>query len=137
MEAALRRAGVLRVSGLEDLLSAAETLARRLGCGRGRRRGRVAIVTNGSARPHGGGCGHRRGGCLPTLSRNRSPPWECCCRRAGWRATRSRSGRRRRPRLAEAAAMLAGLAEVDAVIALHAPAPGEAPPEAADAAARR
>ncbi len=50
MEAALRRAGVLRVAGLDDLLAAAETLARVRVSSRPGAAGagdRIAVVTNG------------------------------------------------------------------------------------------
>ncbi len=135
MEAALRRAGVLRVSGLEDLLSAAETLAR-VRLRPGVREARVAIVTNGI------GLGHMAadaviaaGGCLAELAPESLAAFGMLLP-PGWVAGNPLSlGPAAGPRLAEAAAMLAGLAEVDAVIALHAPAPGEASPEAADAAA--
>jgi acetyltransferase len=131
MEAALRRAGVLRVAGLEPMLSAAETLARvRLS-----RRvtadapgDRIAIVTNGT------GLGQLAadaviagGGRLA-----RFPP-EALAALALSLPPRS-SGRNpinlgplAGTHLGEAAAMLAALPVVDAVIALHAPVPEERP----------
>ena len=128
MEAALRRAGVLTVSGLDDLLAAAETLARvRLRPGGSGAGDRVAVVTNGIGpgllavdAVHAGG-GHLAqpapeslsalGLLLPTGVRPGNPlrldPW------AGLH-------------LAEAAALLAAMPEVDSVVALHAPAPDAA-----------
>ena len=139
MEAALRRAGVLRVSGLEDFLSAAETLAR-VKPRRRRRAGRAARRPGGDRhqrhrhRAPGGRCGARAAAAGSRSSRPRRwPPSPCCCRRAGRPATRSRSGPLRRPRLAEAAAMLAALPEVDSVVALHAPAAEESGDVAAEA----
>ncbi|SDD68565.1 acetyltransferase [Belnapia rosea] len=142
MEAALRRAGVLRVSGLEDLLSAAETLARvRLRPAAPGRGGtlpatRIGIVTNGI------GLGHLAadavvagGGCLAELRPESMAAFHMLLP-SGWVPGNPLSlGPAAGPKLAEAAAMLAGLPEVDAVLALHAPAPGEVPPDAAEAAA--
>ncbi|MBV1798642.1 GNAT family N-acetyltransferase [Siccirubricoccus sp. G192] len=128
LEAALRRAGVLRVSGLEDLLSAAETLARvrpRQGGGPAAAQGdRIGIVTNGI------GIGQLAadaviagGGRLAVLSEEALAALTLLLPE-GWRPGNPLSlGPTAGPRLAEAAAMLAGLPEVDAVVALHAPAP--------------
>ncbi|WP_240757089.1 bifunctional acetate--CoA ligase family protein/GNAT family N-acetyltransferase [Roseicella aquatilis] len=144
MEAALRRAGVLRVSGLEDLLSAAETLARvrpRVGGGPDSLRGdRIAIVTNGI------GMGHLAadavlagGGRLAQLSPETLAAFQLLLP-PDWQAGNPLSlGPGSGPQLAEAATMLAALPEVDAVVALHAPAPqdgGEVAAEAMIAAAR-
>ncbi|MBK1658745.1 bifunctional acyl-CoA synthetase/GNAT family N-acetyltransferase [Paracraurococcus ruber] len=138
MEAALRRAGVLRVSGLEDLLSAAETLARvrpRIGGGPAAARGdRIAIVTNGI------GLGQLAadavlagGGRIATLSPEALAAFALLLP-AGWRPGNPLSlGPASGPRLAEAATMMAALPEVDAVVALHAPAPEEAGDVAAEA----
>ncbi len=138
MEAALRRAGVLRVSGLEDLLSAAETLARvrpRSGGGAAAaaRGDRIAVVSNGV------GLGRLAadavlagGGRLAELA----PATLAACKLllpAAWRAEDWGApgplslgplslGPAAGPRLGEAAALLAGVAEVDAVVVLHAPA---------------
>ncbi|NOG71111.1 GNAT family N-acetyltransferase [Roseicella sp. DB1501] len=138
MEAALRRAGVLRVTGLEDLLSAVETLARvrpRLGGGAEAQRGdRVAVVTNGI------GLGHlaadaviEGGGRLAVLAPETLAAFAALLPE-GWQAGNPLSlGPGSGPRLAEAATMLAALPEVDAVVALHAPAPEEAGDVAAEA----
>lgn len=135
MEAALRRAGVLTVSGLEDLLAAAETLARtRIRPGAAGPGDRVAIVTNGmgpgllaaDAVLAGGGrlaaLGEGAVAGLSLLLPEGAPapgnPFTL--------------GPDAGPRLGEAAAMLATLPEVDAVVALHAP---SASPEADEVAA--
>ncbi|MDO9708219.1 bifunctional acetate--CoA ligase family protein/GNAT family N-acetyltransferase [Paracraurococcus lichenis] len=138
MEAALRRAGVLRVSTLDDVLSAAETLARvrpRLGGGPDSARGdRIAIVTNGI------GLGQLAadavlsgGGRLAQLSPEALAAFEMLLPE-GWRPGNPLSlGPATGPRIAEAATMLAALPEVDAVVAVHAPAPEEAGDVAAEA----
>ncbi|MBL6456947.1 GNAT family N-acetyltransferase [Belnapia sp. T6] len=142
MEAALRRAGVLRLAGLEDLLAATETLGRvRLRPAAPGPQGeppatRIGIVTNGI------GLGHLAadaviagGGTLARLRPESLAAFQVLMP-SGWVVGNPLSlGPLAGPRLAEAAAMLAGLPEVDTVLALHAPAPGEAPPDAADAAA--
>ncbi len=136
MEAALRRAGVLRVDGLEDLLSAAETLARvRSRPGGGSARGdRIAVVTNGI------GLGELAadaivagGGHLATLSPE-ALAMLAALLPLGWTPGNPLSlGPRAGTRLGEAAAILASLPEVDAVVALHAPAPAEGGEVAAEA----
>jgi acetyltransferase len=142
MEAALRRAGVLQVSGLEDLLAAAETLVRaRLrpgGIGPG---DRVAIVTNGI------GLGQMAADAvLRCGGRLAQPSAEAMAALAllvppGWPAMGNplALGPMAGPRLAEGAAMLAALPEVDSVLALHAPTAdgeGEVAAEALVAAAK-
>jgi acetyltransferase len=131
MEAALRRAGVLRVAGFEDLLSAAETLARVRLAPRGgaaaARGDRIAIVTNGigpgqlaaDAVLAGGG----RLAALSDAARD-----ALAILPGGHVGTNPLAlGERAAARLGEAAAMLAALPEVDTVVAVHAPAPGEVP----------
>ena len=141
MQAALRRAGVLHVSGLEDLLAAAETLARaRLRPGMEGRGDRIAIVTNGL------GLGQLAADAVVAGGgRLAEPSPEAVAALgtllpAGWQAGNPLSlGPAAGPRLAEAAAMLAALPEVDAVVALHAPAPdgeGDVAAEAMAAAAK-
>jgi acetyltransferase len=127
MEAALRRAGVLRVTGFEDFLAAAETLARVRHSPRVTGPGdRIALVTNGiglgalaaDAVLAGGGCLADPGDAgLAAVSLGLPEGW---------------SGRNPLAlgpdcagRLGEAAAMLAALPGIDAVVALHAPAPEE------------
>ena len=126
MEAALRRAGVLRVGGFEELLSAAETLARLRGAPRTGEGDRVAIVANGIGLGQLAADAVLAGGArlaeLPEAARAALaallPP--------GWSGGNPLSlGPQAGTRLAEAAAMLATLPEVDAVVALHAPVPGE------------
>ncbi|WP_240048287.1 bifunctional acetate--CoA ligase family protein/GNAT family N-acetyltransferase [Crenalkalicoccus roseus] len=141
MEAALRRAGVLHVAGFEDLLAAAETLARaRLRPGTRGRGDRVAIVTNGiglgqlaaDAVLRGGACLAEPGAEARAALGLLLPPGQVV-------ANPLSLGPEAGPRLAEAAAMLAALPEVDAVVALHAPAPegaGDVAAEALAAAAR-
>jgi acetyltransferase len=136
MESALRRAGVLRVDGLEDLLSAAETLARvRSRPGGGSARGdHIAVVTNGI------GLGELAadaivagGGQLATLSPE-ALAMLAALLPLGWSPGNPLSlGPNAGTRLGEAAAILASLPEVDAVVALHAPAPTEAGDVAAEA----
>jgi len=126
MEAALRRAGVLRVSGLEDLLSAAETLARTRLSARAGVGDRIGIVANGTGLAVLAGDAVLAGGgriasipdaalaslaiALPGGFQGRNPI-----------ILDSLDG----TALGEAAALLAAVPEVDAVIALHAPVAGE------------
>jgi acetyltransferase len=126
MDAALRRAGVLRVAGLDDLLSAAETLARvRLVPGGGAG-DRIALVANSSGLGLLAADAVLAGGArLAELPEESRQALEIGLRH-GWSglnplvlAPGSRNA------LGEAAAMLAGVREVDAVIALHAPVAGE------------
>ncbi|TDH63933.1 GNAT family N-acetyltransferase [Dankookia rubra] len=138
MEAALRRAGVLRVSGLEDFLSAAETLARvrpRLGGGPDALRGdRVAIVTNGIGMGHLAADAVLSGGGRLAQFSPESLAAFAMLLPEGWHAGSPLSlGPASGPRLAEATAMLAALPEVDSVVALHAPAAEEAGDVAAEA----
>jgi acetyltransferase len=140
MGAALRRAGVLRVQGLEDLLSAAETLgrlrpSRRPGAD-GLRGDRLAIVSNGlgpgqmaaDAALLGGG---QLAG-IPEAARgvlHLALP-------GGWTGENPLAlPMDHGHRLAEAAALLSALPEVDSVIAIHAPAPDEDGALAAEALA--
>jgi acetyltransferase len=139
MEAALRRAGVLRVGGYEDLLAAAETLAR---VRPARRTGpdamagdRIAVVSNGQGPAQlaadaviGSGARLARWSeaagttlalALPdaiTANPLLLPPGQG-------------------HRLAEAAALLAAMPEVDAVVAVHAPSAGADSEVAANAMA--
>jgi acetyltransferase len=130
MDAALRRAGVLRASGLEDLLSAAETLARvRLrpvapGPAGSVPVTRIAMVTNGIGLGHLAADAVVAGGGQLAELRPESLAAFALLLPPGWGAGNPLSlGPMAGPKLAEAAAMLAGLPEVDAVVALHAPAP--------------
>lgn len=130
MEAALRRAGVLQVAGLEDLLSAAETLARvrvpaRPVPGSG---DRIAVVTNGvglgnlasdATLTGGGRLAEIDDAALAALSIGLPE---------GWSGRNPLSlGHGAAARLGDAAAMLAGLPGVDAVVAAHAPEPDVSP----------
>lgn len=126
MEAALRRAGVLRVSGLDDLLSAAETLARVKLNPQGGPGDRIAIVGNAT------GLGQMAADAvLVGGARLAALPEEGLAALriglgGGWSGRNPITlGPRAGTTLAEAAAMLAGLPEVDAVIAVHAPVAGE------------
>ncbi|WP_235907674.1 bifunctional acetate--CoA ligase family protein/GNAT family N-acetyltransferase [Siccirubricoccus phaeus] len=139
MAAALRRAGVLRVEGLEDLLAATETLARlrpRPGAVRG---DRVAIVSNGR------GIGQLAadaliagGGRLAEFSPAARAALAALLPGGAEPDNPLVLGPAAGPHLAEASAMLAALPEVDAVVALHAPGPGpgEVAAEALAAAAK-
>lgn len=126
MEAALRRAGVLRVAGLDDLLAAAETLARVRLSPRGGPGDRIAIVANATGLAQLGADAVLAGG-----ARLAELPGEAL---AGLALALPAGCPARNPlildplagtRLGEAAAALAGLPEVDAVVALHAPVAGE------------
>ncbi|WP_198370960.1 bifunctional acetate--CoA ligase family protein/GNAT family N-acetyltransferase, partial [Roseomonas rosulenta] len=129
MEAALRRAGVLRVAGLEDLLAAAETLARVRPSPRATGRGdRIALVTNGV------GLGALAADALLAGGGRLADPGDAGLAAValglpdGWSGRNPLAlGPECAGRLGEAAAMLAALPEVDAVVALHAPAPDEDP----------
>ncbi|MBR0683335.1 GNAT family N-acetyltransferase [Roseomonas eburnea] len=128
MEAALRRAGVLRVAGLEDFLGAAETLARvrvspRAQGGPG---DRIAVVTNGI------GLGALAADAVLSGGGRLAEPGEAGLAAIALGLPEGWSGRNpfalgpvAAGRLGEAAAMFAALPEVDAVVALHAPAPEE------------
>jgi len=130
MEAALRRAGVLRVAGLEDLLAAAETLARvrvpaRALSGPG---DRIAVATNGV------GLGMLASDALLAGgARLAEIPQEALAALAmglpgGFSGRNPLAlGPGAAHRLGEAAAMLAALPGVDAVLALYAPAPEDSP----------
>ena len=127
MEAALRRAGVLRVAGLDDLLAAAETLARIRPSPRAIGPGdRVAVVTNGvglgalaaDALIAGGGRLAELGEAELAALGMGLP--------AGWSGRNPLAlGPGASTRLGEAAAMLAALPGVDTVVALHAPSAAE------------
>ncbi|MBW8269013.1 bifunctional acetate--CoA ligase family protein/GNAT family N-acetyltransferase [Caldovatus aquaticus] len=125
-EAALRRAGVLRVGGFEELLSAAETLARLRGAPRAGEGDRIAIVGNGGGLAGIAADAVLAGGARLAELAEASRAALAALLPPGARGTNPLSlGPAAGPRLGEAAAMLAALPEVDAVVALHAPAPGE------------
>ncbi|KAA2211478.1 bifunctional acetate--CoA ligase family protein/GNAT family N-acetyltransferase [Teichococcus oryzae] len=131
MEAALRRAGVLRVSGLEDLLSAAETLAR-LKPSQGRFQStlagdRLAIVANGqgpaqlaadAALQGGGHLAEWDEGVRESLALMLGQPAASLGNPLVLPPQRSH-------RLAEAASLLATVRGVDSVIVVHAPTIGQ------------
>ena len=129
MEAALRRAGVLRVSGLEDFLAAAETLARVRISPRATGPGdRIALVTNGV------GLGALAADAVLAGGGRLADPGDAGLAAVALGLPQGWSGRNPLAlgpdcagRLGEAAAMLAALPEVDAVVALHAPAAEEDP----------
>ena len=139
MGAALRRAGVLRVAGLEDLLAAAETLAR-VGAMSGGRRGGIAIVANGTGMAHlAADAVLAGGGQLAPVSPDGAAALRACLPEGVIIRNPLILGPAAAARLGEAAVMLAGLPEVGTVVALHAPMPGEnagAMREALAAAAR-
>jgi acetyltransferase len=136
MEAALRRAGVLRVSGLDDLLSAAETLARVKLSPRGGAGDRVAIVANAT-----GLAQLAADAVLASGARLAELPTAALASLAiglpaGWSGRNPITlGPLTGTALGEAAAMLGALPEVDAVVALHAPVAGENPQTIASALA--
>ncbi|MCR0985511.1 bifunctional acetate--CoA ligase family protein/GNAT family N-acetyltransferase [Roseomonas populi] len=140
MGAALRRAGVLRVQGLEDLLSAAETLARvkpslRPGAD-GARGDRIAIVANGLGPGQMAADAALRGGArLATIPAEARAMLDLALP-GGWAGENPLAlppGQGHR--LAEAASLLSALAAIDSVVAIHAPAPEEDPQIAAAALA--
>ncbi len=129
MEAALRRAGVLRVESYEELLATAETLARARPA---RRMGpdamagdRIAIVANGQgpallaadAVIRGGGR-LARWGDAAALTLSLAIPDAAPGNPLVLPPSQSH-------KLAEAAALLAAIPDVDTVVALHAPAVGD------------
>jgi acetyltransferase len=126
MEAALRRAGVLRVAGFDDLLAAAETLARAKLSPRGGPGDRIAIIANATGLARLAADAVLAGGArLAPLT-----PEALGCLAIG--LPRGWSGRNpiilgplAGTALGEGAAMLAAMPEVDTVIALHAPVAGE------------
>lgn len=132
MEAALRRAGVLRVAGLEDLFSAAETLARvkvPVRAGRPGAGDRIAVVTNGVGLGVLASDAALAGGArLAALSAPGLAALETALPEGVGGGNPLVLAPGAAVRLGEAAAMLAALPEVDAVVALHAPAP-EADPD--------
>ena len=141
MAALLRRAGVLRAEGFEEWLAAAETLARTkprggagpgVGCAE-----RVAILSNGlgiarlaadAALGHGLRLAPFSAATIAALGPLLPPGWEV-------RNPLSLGGGAG-PALAQAAKLLSGAAEVDVVIALHAPEQTAAPIAEFAAAAR-
>ncbi|MCW8085306.1 bifunctional acetate--CoA ligase family protein/GNAT family N-acetyltransferase [Sabulicella glaciei] len=118
MEAALRRAGVLRAAGLEEWLAAAETLARAKPRGEG---DRVAILSNGIG--------------LARLAADAAVAHGLRLAETGVRNPHS-LGSSPGTALAEEARRLAALPGVDAVIAVHAPTDEPAPATALVEAAR-
>jgi acetyltransferase len=129
MEAALRRAGVLRVEGMQDLIVAAETLARLRPAPRAGADAlagdRVAIVANGQGPAQLAADALLRGG-------GRLASWGEAARQAlALALPQTGTGNPlvlapgEGHRLAEAAALLAALPEVDAVVVVHAPTPGQ------------
>ena len=125
MDAALRRAGVLRVSGLEDLLAAAETLARvRVRSTDLRHGNRVALVSNGAGIARiGSDALIGGGGRLAELTPAARESLQVHLPDAEPASNPLSLGAAAGTRLAEAAALLAVAPEVDAVVALHAPTP--------------
>ncbi len=128
MEAALRRAGVLHVQGLDDLLSAAETLARVKLSPRGGAGDRIAIVSNASGLAQLAADAVLGGGArLATLPEEALASLKVGLP-AGWAGRNPITlGPLTGTALGEAAAMLAALPQVDTVVALHAPVAGENP----------
>ncbi|UPY35921.1 GNAT family N-acetyltransferase [Sediminicoccus sp. KRV36] len=137
MAAVLRRAGVLRAEGFEEWLAAAETLARTKPRGGAGQADRIAILANG--------LGVARLAADAALGHGlRLAEFSAATQAAlgplipeGWEVRNPLSlGSRAGAGLAQAARLLAGAAEVDVVIALHAPEQDAAPIEAFATAAR-
>ncbi|TPG53158.1 bifunctional acyl-CoA synthetase/GNAT family N-acetyltransferase [Roseomonas nepalensis] len=137
MHAALRRAGVLRVEGLESLLSAAETLGRVKPSPRpgpdGARGDRIAIVSNGLGPAQMAADAALRGGGRLAQIPEAARAMLDLALPGGWTghnplALPMGQGHR----LGEAATLLGALLEVDSVVAIHAPAPEEDPAIAAE-----
>ncbi|HEX4262238.1 MAG TPA: GNAT family N-acetyltransferase [Acetobacteraceae bacterium] len=117
--AALRRAGVLSVATLEDLLAAAETLTRAAPL----RREGLAIVTNAVGPGQlAADAALREGIALAALSEAGRAALEVVLPDGAAGPGPVYAGLASPLRLAEAAAMLAGAPEVGAVLAVHAPA---------------
>ncbi len=128
MEAALRRAGVLRVLGLDDLLSAAETLARVKLLPGGGPGDRIAVVGNATGLGLLAADAVLLGGARLAELDEAALAALSIGIGTGWSGRNPITlGPRAGTTLAEAASMLAGSREVDAVIAVHAPVPGEDP----------
>lgn len=126
MEAALRRAGVLRVSGLDDLLSAAETLARVKLAARGGPGDRIAIVSNATGLAQLAADAVLAGGARLASLTPEALMSLAIALPAGWTGRNPITlGPLTGTALGEAAAMLAGLPQVDTVLAVHAPVAGE------------
>ncbi|MGG5820816.1 GNAT family N-acetyltransferase [Falsiroseomonas sp. HW251] len=126
MEAVLRRAGVLRVEGLDDLLSAAETLARVKLSPRGGPGDRIAIVANATGLGQMAADAVLAGGARLAHFGPEVLASLAVCLGSVWHGGNPIIlGPVAGTGLGEAAAMLAGLGEVDAVVALHAPVAGE------------
>ncbi|WP_426957194.1 GNAT family N-acetyltransferase [Muricoccus radiodurans] len=138
--AALRRAGVLRVQGLDDLLAAAETLARLRPAARygpdAARGDRIAVVSNGQGPGQMAADAALRGGARLAEIPEAARTVLSIALPEGWSggnpfALPMGQGHR----LAEAASLLSALPEVDSVVAVHAPAPEEDGALAAEALA--
>jgi acetyltransferase len=126
MEAALRRAGVLRVSGLDDLLSAAETLARVKLSPRGGPGDRIAVVSNATGMAWLAADAVLAGGARLAALPDAALACLGIALPEGWSGRNPITlGPLAGTALGEAAAMLGALPEVDAVLALHAPVAGE------------
>ncbi|WP_240791044.1 GNAT family N-acetyltransferase [Roseomonas sp. AR75] len=126
MGAALRRAGVLRVSGLSELLSAAETLARAKLSPRGGAGDRIGIVANATGLGQLAADAVLAGGARLAALPPEALGSLAIGLPAGWHGRNPIIlGPLTGTALGEAAAMLAALPEVDTVIALHAPVAGE------------
>jgi acetyltransferase len=126
MEAALRRAGVLRVAGLDALLSAAETLARVKLSPRGGPGDRIAIVANATGLAQLAADAVLEGGARLAVLPEAALASLSLLLPGGFNGRNPVTlGPLTGTALGEAAAMLAGLPEVDTVIALHAPVAGE------------
>lgn len=122
MEAVLRRAGVLRVAGLDDLLSAAETLARVKLSPRGGAGDRIAIVANATGLAQLAADAVLAGGARLAELPDAALAALAIGLRQGWTGRNPITlGPLTGTALGEAAAMLGALPEVDTVIALHAP----------------
>ncbi|MBU8540330.1 bifunctional acetate--CoA ligase family protein/GNAT family N-acetyltransferase [Falsiroseomonas tokyonensis] len=129
MDAALRRAGVLRVAGLDDLLSAAETLARvKLvpGAGGPTPGGGIALVANATGLGLLAADAVLAGGARLAELPQEALQALAIGLRPGWHGTNPLVlGPGAATALGEAASMLAGLRQAEAVVALHAPVAGE------------
>ncbi|MGG5808521.1 GNAT family N-acetyltransferase [Falsiroseomonas sp. CW058] len=128
MDAALRRAGVLRVSGLDDLLSAAETLARVKLSPRGGAGDRIAVVANSTGLGHLAADAVLAGGARLAELPAEALASLAVALPANWRGRNPVIlGPLAGTALGEAAAALAAVPEVDTVVAVHAPVGGETP----------
>lgn len=129
MEAALRRAGVLRVGGLENLLAAAETLARLRPVQRraldAQPGNRIAVVANGQGPAMLAADAILQGGAQLASWDEAADHTLALALPSAMLGNPLLLGPSESHRLGEAASLVAALPSVDAVVAVHTPVPGQ------------